>query len=262
MMRKRSHILLLVVTVVVAVASAISPLPTIAQEQPAAAPSALPADADLDALLAAQNWNGLVAAFARPRDAESLTRALKWLHKKVDTGAGFMVALLYARNLWIAGNAVNIDDPIHDMRITAGLILLYAYELIMIDGAKCEDQSAPGNRASQLFRFNSATFAFLKKERGDLKPKTVDIAIALEKKTAPSRKDDDLICRGGLEQMKAGLERGAQKEVPNTSGHYRKTVEVTPPADWAPKFVSPDIYVPIQDKARTQMREHLLKLIE
>ena len=115
---------------------------------------------------------------------------------------------------------------------------------------------------SQLFSARAATLVFLKKQPADLKSKIVDLSIALEKKTAPLRRDDDLICRDGMDQMRASLERGTQRKVPNTSGHYGETVEVAPPPDWAPKFLSPEIYAPIQEKDRAQMREALLKLLE
>jgi hypothetical protein len=39
-------------------------------------------------------------------------------------------------------------------------------------------------------------------------------------------------------------------------------VAVEPPPDWTPKFVSPSVYTPMQDKARSEMRASLLKLIE
>ena len=41
-----------------------------------------------------------------------------------------------------------------------------------------------------------------------------------------------MVCRDGLAQMKASLEKGTQQEVPNTTGHYGKTIAVTPPPDW------------------------------
>jgi hypothetical protein len=103
--------------------------------------------------------------------------------------------------------------------------------------------------------------AFLKQQQPDVKSKIIDTAIALEQKTAPLRKDDDLICRDGLDQMRASLEHGTQQEVSTPEGHIGKTIAVTPPADWAPKFVASDVYRPLQDKARAEMRERLLKLV-
>jgi len=224
--------------------------------------AALPTNAELDALLEARDWSRLSPlVLGQTRDAASFRRRLDWLHVKLDSGAGFLVAYAYMRNLWVVGSAAKIDDPGNDLRVTAGMMALYAYELIMIDGAKCEDRSAPGNRLNQLLTLNPATFSFLKSRPNELKEKIVTTAVAFEKRTAPLRRDDDLLCRDGMDQMRAGIERGTQQEVPNR-GHYGKTVEVTPPSDWTPKFVPPQTYVPIQNGARATMRETLLKLIQ
>jgi hypothetical protein len=238
-------------------------LPVAFAQQPLPSPAAvpLPSDAVLDGLLSARNWNELGATLSRPGTNEEFTRKLNWLKARMDNGGGLFLAILYARDLWAVGNSAKIEDSAKDPRVTAGLISLYAYELILIDGAKCEDSSAPSNRATQLFTQRAAALAFLKQQPPDLKSKIVEIAIALERKTAPLRKDDDLICRDGMDQMRASLERGTQQEMPNAPGYVGKRIAVTPPADWAPKFVSPEVYRPMQDKARADMRANLLKLI-
>lgn len=234
--------------------------PATAQMQ-SSATSSLPADAALDELLSARNWNGLGAALSRASTSDEFARKLRWLKARLDDGGGFFLALLYARDLWGVGESAKMADPAKDPRVTSGLISLYTYELIVIDGAKCEDRSAPGNRLSQFLTQRAAALNFLKQQPPDIKAKIVDIAIAFERKTAPLRTDDDLICRDGMDQMRAGLERGTRQEVPNTSGHVGKTIAVTPPPDWTPKFVSPDVYRPMQDRARADMRGNLLKLI-
>src|SRR5258708_27165133 len=104
--------------------------------------------------------------------------------------------------------------------MTAGMITLYTFEIIVIDGAKCEDKSAPGHRLEQLLIARRETLAYLKQQPQEWKAKVVDIAIALENKTANLRTEDDLICRGGLEQYRVGLERGTQREVPNAGGYF------------------------------------------
>ena len=258
-MRRRLSVLLIpaIFSVVVLFVSTAT-----AQQPSANAPSAeLASDADLDALLTARDWNALGAALSRPGTNEEIRRKLNWLKTRMEDGGGFFLPLLYARDLWVIGNSLKVDDPVRDARVTAGLISLYTYELIVIDRLKCEDRSAPSNRATQLFANRAATLAFLKQQPADLKSKIVDIAIALEQKTAPLRKDDDLICRDGLDQMRASLEQGKQQEVPTPEGHIGKTIAVTPPANWVPKFAPPDVYRPLQDKARAGMRENLLKLI-
>jgi hypothetical protein len=252
-------------TILFAVAlSALVPfVPAALAQQPSPNPSAvlLPSDAALDALVSARNWNELGATLSRAVTNDEFARKLNWLKARMDNGGGLFLAILYARDLWAVGNSAKIDDPAKDPSVTAGLISLYAYELILIDGAKCEDPSAPSNRATQLFTQRAAALAFLKQQPPDLKSKIVEIAIALERKTAPLRKDDDLICRDGMDQMRASLERGTQQEMPSAPGYVGKRIAVTPPADWTPKFVSPDVYRPLQDKARADMRGNLLRLV-
>ncbi len=234
-----------------------------AQDVSTAGSATPPANAELEVLLQARDWNRLSSALKeQPRDAAAFANRLDWLHVKIDEGAGFLVAFSYMRDLWLAGNALKVEDPKTDMRMTAGMIALYAYELVVIDGAKCEDQSAPNNRASQLLSLNPATFSFIRSRPAALKEWLIAIALALEKRTAPLRRDDDLLCRNGLDEMRAGLERGTQKEIPNAPRYYGKKVEVTTPPDWTPKFLSPETYVPIQNDARAKMREILLKLTQ
>jgi hypothetical protein len=236
--------------------------PAFAHEQAQATSSALPSDKALDAMVAARDWNGLGAALSQASDQASLTRALDWLQAKVTAGGGFMIAVMYARELWTIGEAMKLDDPGRDLRVTAGMMMLYAVELIAIDGAKCEDESAPGHRLDQISEMDAAIFKFLRTQSADIKSKVVDTALALEQRTAPLRRDDDVICRGGLAEMQAGLEHGTQKEVPDASGHYGKDVEVAAPPGWAPKFVPPSTYRPLQEAARASMRENLFSLVD
>lgn len=233
-----------------------------AEGQTPPASSALPSDADLDALLAARNWKALGTIMSRPHDATSSAQALSWLRAKIDQGGGgFFLGIVYARELWIFGSSLNTNDPAKDVRLTAGMIALYTYQLIVIDGARCEDRTAPSAHASQLFQKLTSTFAYMRMQSADWKSKMVDISIALEKKTSALRADDELVCRGGTEEMKAALEKGTRQEVQDPS-HFGKTVTVTAPPDFVPKLVSPEIYKPMQEKARADMHESLLKLLQ
>lgn len=242
------------------VAALLSPA-AIAQQTPPDTSYSLPSDADLDALLAARNWKGLGGALSRPGKSEDAWRRMNWLRTRVENGAGFFLSIIYARDLWGAGSLQKIADPARDLRTSAAVISLYTYELIMIDGSKCEDATAPENRGIQLFRSQAATFAFLKQLSPKLKSKMIDLSIALEQKTAPLRADDDLLCRDGLEQMNASLDRDLLQGGPTPAGQIGKTVAVAPAPGWTPKFVSPDTYRPMQDHIRAGMRENLLKLV-
>lgn len=222
-------------------------------------PVAFPSDTELNALLAARNWNGLQLAFSRPRDAATYLRGLDWLKAKIFAGdGGLLLALIYARDLWLIGESAKKDE----LRSTAVLITLYAYELIQIDGTKCEDRSAPGHRLDQLIAGRADTLKYMMSLPSEVKQKIVDAAIALEKVTSPRRKDDQLICRGGLKEITAGLQAGTQREVPTAPGQIGKTIAVAPPRDFAPKFLSPAVYKPLQDKARAEIRQSFTRLLQ
>ena len=232
-------------------------------QPPAAASSAdLPSDQDLDALLLAKKWNDLGSALSRAKIPESVARKLDWLQSRLEVGGGSLLGFIYAKDLWDIGEAQKVNDPNQDLRLTAGLITLYTYELIAIDGAKCADHSAPGHRVDQLLMNNAPGLAYLKAQPQALKDKIVDLAIAMEKRTAPLRKLDDLLCRSGLEEMQAGLAAGKTREVPTPPGQVGKTVEVEPPADFAPRLLTPQSYLPDQERARANMKATLLKLIQ
>ncbi len=233
-------------------------------QAPAAASSGdLPSDQDLDALLLAKKWNDLAySAVARQEPRIHCPHAGLAAVAARCVGGGSLLGFIYAKDLWDIGEAQKIDDPNKDLRLTAGLITLYTYELIAIDGAKCADHSAPSHRVDQLLMNNAPALAYLKAQPQEFKDKMVDLAIAMEKKTAPLRKLDDLLCRSGLEEMQAGIAAGKTREVPTPPGQVGKTVEVDPPADFAPRLLTPQSYLPDQEKARANMKAILLKLIQ
>ena len=238
--------------------------PAEAQPQPLPAVRSMPSDAELDALWAARKWDDLGGALSNPDSAATFSRGMDWLHTRLDAGGGLMLGLLYARDLWIVGKSQNVADPAKDMRMTAGMITLHTYEIILIDGSKCEDSSAPGHRLEQLLSARRGTLAYLKQQSPEWKATVVNVAIAFENKTAKLRRDDDLICRGGLEEYRVGLERGTQHErqLPSSEGYVGKTVDVRPPPDWVPNFVPPAVYQPLQEQERRDMRATLLLLID
>jgi hypothetical protein len=234
-----------------------------AQNQTPAATSAdLPSDQDLDALLLGKKWNELATALSRAKSPESVARKLDWLQSRLEVGGGSLLGFIYSRDLWDIGEAQKATDPNQDLRLTAGLITLYTYELIAIDGAKCADHSAPSHRVDQLLMNNAPALAYLKAQPQELKNKIVDLAIAMEKRTASLRKLDDLLCRSGLEEMQAGLAAGKTRDVPTPPGQVGKSVEVQAPADFAPRLLTPQSYLPDQERARANMKATLLKLIQ
>jgi len=255
----RTHLLSIAISFAIASAAQIEP--SAAQGQQQQAPVVLPSDKELDALLAAKKWNEIGAASSLGQSAEAVTRMMNWLRTRIDTGGGFFLSFLYARNLWNAGSFFKVDDPNKDLHITAAMITLYAYEVIVIDGAKCADTSAPSRRADQLFMYGARALNYLKTKPEELKAKVIDTAIGYEKRTEQWRKDDDPLCRDGMAEIKAGIGAGTTRAVSTPPGYFGKTIAVETPPGYVPKFLAPEAYLPIQKRTRAEMKENLLKLI-
>lgn len=248
------------IAVLLAITGLASVRPATAQRQPQAA-AVLPSNEELDALLAARKWDELGAALSGATGGEPFARMMDWLQAKINVGGGFFLVFRYANDLWNAGNAAKVQDPNKDMRMTAAFMTLYAYELVVIDGAKCADGSAAGPRLDQLLMYDAPILKYLATKPAKLKTKTVDLAVAFEKHTAPLRKDDDVLCRGGLGELMAGFEGGTTTEAPPQPGQPGQSFEVTAPPGYAPQFVTPQEYMPLQKKARLELRAELLGMV-
>jgi hypothetical protein len=183
-----------------------------------------PDEGDLDSLLAAKDWNKLRASLSRPdRDVRE---SLDWMKAKLLSDGWYLVSVLLARDLWSIGAQAKVDDPEKDLRLTAGFVTLYTAAVILVDGSKCEDQTAPALRMDQLLQARAAALAFMKQQLPANKQKAIELAVALEATTAAARGSDDLVCRDGMAQMRAGLERGTQHTVPSAPGVFGKSVAV------------------------------------
>jgi hypothetical protein len=214
---------------------------------------------DLDPLLAAKDWNKLGAALSSPARYEN--KAIDWLDARLKSEGYFFVGWLYARELWSDSNHAATDALQRDLRLTAGAVTLYTAAVILVDGAKCEDQTAPVHRMDQLFQARGVTLAFMKQQLGTDKQRAIDFAVALEAKTASARGSDDLVCRDGMAQMRAGFDHGTLHQVPTAPGAFGKTVEVEAPPDWRPTVLAEADYRPKQEAVRANLSATLAKLI-
>jgi hypothetical protein len=218
-----------------------------------------PGDGDLDSLLAAKDWNKLATALSRPDRDEKVS--LDWMKAKLLSGGWYLVSVLYARDLWSIGTQTKVDDPQKDLRLTAGMVTLYTAAVILVDGSKCDDQTAPAHRMDQLLQARAATLAFMKEQPPATKQKAIELAVALEAKTAAARGSDDLVCRDGMAQIRAGLERGTQHPVPTAPGAVGKSVAVEAPPDWRPTILSEQDYAPKQEAVRAKLKPTLAQFV-
>lgn len=201
-----------------------------------------------------------MSAFENAKSADQVAQQMDWMREKVMTGAGVMLGFAYSKVLWSAGQQEESSDPMEDLRVTAAVITLYTLELIIIDGERCEDRSASSHRLDLLLEYSRPILLFLKAQPTEVKSKAIDLALRLERGTALLRKDDEVLCRAGLDEIKAGLEAGEVEET-TPEGGAGKSYAVTAPPAYRPKFLPPSVYEPAQRKAREEMRSYLQKLL-
>src|SRR5262249_9129927 len=133
--------------------------------------------------------------------------------------------------------------------------------LILVDGMKCSDGTAPGHRLDQVFDIDAPILKFIWAKPQKLKEKIINGVVAYEKATAPLRQDDDVLCRGGMQEMMAGLVEGTTQEVSTPAGQVGQSYAVQAPRSYAPGFAPPKEYLPLQAKARSLLKARLTKLL-
>ena len=99
----------------------------------------------------------------------------------------------------------------------------------------------------------------MKQQQPANKQKAIDFAVALEAKTAAARGSDDLVCRDGMAQMRAELERGnnMRSRTECAGSAWVKTVAVEAPSDWRPTILPEQNYIPKQEVARAKLKAML-----
>jgi len=247
-------------TAVLAQAPAARPPPVTAE----AAKTTFPANAaELDVLLSQRNYAKLGQIFRDTNKYEDVVLNMNWLQVRLFTGGTAFLGFPYIAGLDRVSTALG-DARGADMKKTAILIFLYTYQLIVIDGQRCKDVSAPGHRRDQLltgFPNVRKFIAALSDEEMDTLLKT---AVKMENSSAPRRTDDDFLCRGGMAEMTATLKKygdNATREVPTPPGGIGKTMEVKTDPDFRPEFLGKELWSPKQAELRAQMPEILKNLV-
>jgi hypothetical protein len=235
-----------------------------AKPPPATASSAkaLPANAaELDKLLSQREYAKLNQIFSTDKFDDAVLN-MNWQQARLPVGGTFL-SIAFMASLDRVSTALG-DVRGAETRKTAILLLLYTYELILIDGQRCKDVSAPGHRKDQLlmgFPNFRKSIPALSDEDMD---KLLKMAIQMEGLTAPMRNDDDYLCRGGLTEIQAGLKKygdNSLREVPTPPGGLGKTMEVKTDPDFKPEFLAKDIWLPKQAEFRAKMPDILKNLV-
>jgi hypothetical protein len=70
-----------------------------------------------------------------------------------------------------------------------------------------------------------------------------------------------VLCRGGLDEIMAGLEEGSTHEEATPAGQVGQSHAVQAPASYAPRFLPPKKYLPLQAKARAGLKADLTQAL-
>jgi hypothetical protein len=207
----------------------------------------------LDALLAKNDYNGVIKALGQ---TPAQLRA-DWLSSRLLRGESVFLAFPYINALWLSGEAQKVADPKTDQRVSAGLILFYAYQVIVVDGARCEDQSAPANRRTQLLTGFRPVFKYLATQSADIQKTVLNTSTKMEEKIAAARRNDHFLCSGGvaettaiLEQTRPGATVGDLLKEAQGSGKIVMPSATVP----LPKFIALGSFEPQQAKMREQLQ--------
>ena len=253
-------------------------VPAVAQLKSWAVPPPANATA-LDLLLTNKQYDQLGEALSY-RHGDETFRNMNWEKDKLLQGASAYISFVYVFDLRLAASvaALNAERLASlnasisareakravELEEDAALVLLYVFELVAIDGMKCQDVTAPAHRRDQLFQIYADVWTDIAEMPKDRRTRLIAAAIDIEQRTASLRADDDFLCRNGIEERRAALAKNAntpltQTQQPSAPG---KTVEVLVDPDYQPKFLAPEVSLPKQAEIRAAMPKRLPQMIE
>ena len=180
--------------------------------------------AALDEALASQNWGYLAQAAQAASNYDDAERLLNWERYQIYRGAGYNVAFLYVRDLWIMGQSyekVAARGPQYvvearKLKTSALTYLLYTYALIAVDGERCADPTAPQFHRDQITQSVGEIRQFGMGQSVEQRAQAVNTAISIEKQLSPMRDPDPALCQGGIAEVTEALE--AHPERVTTTG--------------------------------------------
>ena len=234
--------------------------------QPTMAPTgrSLPTDAaTLDAMYVKGDFAALATRLSSRTDPREVALDLNWEQARMFDGGGFLVAYLYMTDLWRIGSA---DAGLggDGLRQTAAMMMTYTLALVRLDGTKCVDVSAPAHRRDQLFARNAPVLRYLGTLPRATRMELGTVALAIEKATDPVRGADAVLCRGGLDEIIAGLKQQGDhplqqaRRSPEAPG---KTYLVPSDPNFAPRFLEQTDWQPKRAAARAALPEELTRFL-
>ena len=221
----------------------------------------------LDAVLATKDYLAIAKAIEQAPPIERFV----WLMSSVGAGKTVFLAFPLLREL--SSLTQMKGSPLGAVADQAvGIIALYVYQAHLIDGAICEDASAPGPRMLQYLTISRPIFQSLKAKPFSQKLQLIKAALQMEQKTRHLRTGDDYLCRGGMAEFQANIKQLgrdvtvgelARKYGEKSKSGFGTDVKLPPPAKkYEPKFLPPEKYEPEQAKLRSNMADVLDALLK
>ncbi|MGH6781840.1 MAG: hypothetical protein ACREB5_07035 [Sphingomonadaceae bacterium] len=218
--------------------------------------------ANLTRLMEAHDYLALGKIVSSPETKADLYSGLGWLRERMIEGNSAFIAMLYARNLWML-SAELPQEQRDQLREMAVLATLYASAAIVVDGTRCGDVTAPGNRATQLATLIPEIPTFLDKMPLERRKMVVEGALLTEQRTAArrdARGDVAFLCMGGMEEIQYNLRHGTAKEAPQKPGQIGRNIQVFGDGHYRPSVTEEKIWKPRAEAARVGLRARLERL--
>lgn len=224
----------------------------------------MPIDAsDMDAMLQSGDLKRLTERLRTANSSQLINLDMNWEQAKLYNGAGFIVAFAYMDDLWRLGAALPPASG-DGLKQSATMMFLYSFALITVDGPQCADPTAPIHRRDQLFTQNQPIVNYLRALPKALRMQIGTISLSVEAATAEVRKKDDVLCSGGLAEMREGLKAQGKKplqQLPNAAGTFGKTYAIPQVPGYKPEFINEAIWRPKQAMARQALPASLTQLL-
>jgi hypothetical protein len=220
--------------------------------------------ADLDLWLKTKDYKQLVASLQAARAGDEIVRDLNWEQARIHEGATVLIAFAYLNELWRLGSV--LPAPQGDQtKQTAVAFSLYALELITLDGPSCADPTAPGHHLDQLLIQHRPVWAYGKALPEADRATVIKVALAVERATASIRGPDDVLCGGGLAEIRQGLAAnggGPPPSAVDAPGAVGKSYKAPDAPGYRPQFRDQTLWRPQQSAARAKMPALLNSLMK
>lgn len=218
----------------------------------------------LDAALAAQDYKKLSDVMLdRTQSPQQSVAALDWAQKRWMAGSSAAVPFVYSRLLWSMANGAS--DPRADgLKQTAVAAWLYVVGVTAIDGARCADRSAPGDRRLRIMAAGRELLAYGAQLPPTEREQVIFVATAMEQRTAVVRDkqgDVNFLCRYGMDEISYNLRNGGAKERLAKPGEFGRQIELSGDGKYVPPTLPEVAWRPQAEKARATLSADLGALL-